>query len=233
VFVNGAGPFPAEAIHNPDDSDRGAKYWTEVDVGLKQADATRAQVQAIWIKLAQAARDGFPEYARKLQSELTRLVQILPPRFPNPKLVYLSSRTYGGYATTSLNPEPYAYESGFFVKWLIEEQLKGNPALNYDPSKGAVKSPWLSWGPYLWANGQSKRSADGLIWEQADFQDDGTHQSAAGRRKAGQLLLDFFKSDSTTRAGSTGRKRLGAHCPSWRPVLRCRRLWSCNALGRS
>ena len=199
VFVNGAGGMGPEAIHNPD-SDRGAQYWTDVDRRLKEAGATRAQVQAIWVKIARPAlRDSFPDYARLLQSDLTRLVQIFPQRFPNAKLVYLSSRTYGGYATTRLNPEPYAYETGFSVKWLIEEQLKGNPALNYDPSKGAVTSPWLSWGPYLWANGQSKRSADGLSWERADFVDDGTHEAATGQRKVGQLLLDFFKSDSTTR----------------------------------
>jgi Cu/Ag efflux protein CusF len=200
MFVNGAGGMTLEAIRNPDDSERGAQYWTDVEQRLKQNGATRAQVQAIWVKIAWGGpRDGFPEHARRLQAELMRLVQVLPQRFPNAKLAYVSSRSYGGYATTPLNPEPYAYESGFSVRWLIEEQLKGHPDLNYDASKGTVKSLWLSWGPYLWANGQSRRAADGLSWEQADFADDGTHLSAAGRRKVGQLLLDFFKSDPTTK----------------------------------
>ena len=200
VFVNGAqGGMTASKIQNPDDGERGTMYWTEVDERLKQAGVTRAQVQAIWIKQADPAQnEGFPKYAKKLQTELMRIVQIFPQRFPNAKLVYFSSRIYGGFATASLNPEPYAYESGFSVKWLIEEQIKNDPALNCDASKGAVKSPWLSWGPYLWANGPNKRSADGLSWEQADFVEDGTHQSASGQRKVAQLLLDFFKSDSTT-----------------------------------
>ncbi|HEV8094368.1 MAG TPA: hypothetical protein VGP71_01495 [Burkholderiales bacterium] len=199
LFVNGAGGMTQEALRNPDDRDSGARYWADVDRRLRQAGATRAQVQAIWIKVALVAPDeGFPEYAKRLQSVLTRVVQILAQRFPNAKLAYLSSRTYGGFAKTPLNPEPYAYESGFSVKWLIEEQLRGNPDLNYDAAKGTVKSPWLSWGPYLWANGENKRAADGLSWEAADFSDDGTHLSAAGQRKVGQLLLDFFKSDSTT-----------------------------------
>src|ERR671936_402607 len=47
------------------------------------------------------------------------IVAILRARYPNLKLVYVSSRTYGGYATTPLNPEPYAYDSGFAVKWLV------------------------------------------------------------------------------------------------------------------
>ena len=200
VFVDGAqGGMTAEVIDDPEDGGRGEQYWRVVDERLKQAAVTRAQVQATWIKQADAGpRQGFPEYAKKLQAEQKTIVQILHDRFPNAKLCYLSSRTYGGYATTGLNPEPYAYESGFGVKWLIEEQLNDDPELNYDPAKGPVKAPWLSWGAYLWANGASKR-ADGFSYDVTDFSGDGTHHSPAGSRKVGQLMLDFFKSDSTTK----------------------------------
>ena len=103
------------------------------------------------------------------------------------------------YAKTALNPEPYAYESGFSVKWLIEQQIKGDPALNFDPKHGAVKVPWLSWGPYLWANGSTKRT-DGFSYEAGDFSaGDGTHQSPAGQEKTGRLLLQFLKTDATAR----------------------------------
>jgi hypothetical protein len=160
---------------------------------------SREQVQAVWIKQADAGpTQGFPRYAQQLQAELARIVQVLPQRFPNCRLAYLSSRTYGGYATTSLNPEPYAYESGFAVKWLIEQQIGGEPELNYDPAKGPVKAPWLSWGPYLWANGGTQR-ADCLSYAETDFVGDGTHQSPSGQRKVGKLLIEFFRSDSTTR----------------------------------
>ncbi len=81
---------------------------------------------------------------------------------------------------------------------MIEEQLKLEPELNYDPKRGEVKAPWLSWGPYLWANGTTKR-ADGFFYEERDFGCDGTHPSAAGQRKVAELLLNFFKTDSTTR----------------------------------
>ena len=121
------------------------------------------------------------------------------PRFPNLKLVYLSSRTFGGYARTPLNPEPYAYESGFAVKWLIEQQLRGDPELNDNPARGPVKAPWLSWGPYLWANGATKR-ADGFYALPEDFREnDRTHPSAEGCRKLAAELVKFFRSDSTTR----------------------------------
>ncbi len=200
-FVNGAqGGMTAAAIQNPDDGGRGKQYWDTVDQRLKQAGVSREQVQVIWIKQADAGpNQGFPKYAQTLQSELARIVQIFPARFPNVKLAYLSSRTYGGYATTGLNPEPYAYESAFSVKWLVEQQISGDKSLNFDPARGEVKAPWLSWGPYLWANGSTKRE-DGFSYETSDFTpNDGTHQSPSGQRKVGQLLLKFFESDSTTK----------------------------------
>jgi hypothetical protein len=200
-LVNGAmGGMTAKAIQDPDDNGTGAKYWGHVDDLLKMAGVTRDQVQVVWIKEADAGpTQGFPTYAQTLEGELEKAVQILPARFPNVKLVYLSSRTYAGWATTALNPEPYAYESGFSVKWLIEKQIKGDAALNYDAAKGAVKAPWLSWGPYLWANGTTRR-ADGFSYEEGDFSSkDGTHESEAGLTKVGKELLKFFKTDTTTR----------------------------------
>jgi Cu/Ag efflux protein CusF len=199
VFVNGAqGGMTAAAIQDPEDNRSGTQYWTTVDDRLRAAGVSRAQVQVVWIKQADAGpTQGFPAYAQKLQEELTRIVQLLPGRFPNIKLVYLSGRTYGGFAKTPLNPEPYAYESGFSVKWLIERQLNGDAALNYDPTKGPVRAPCLSWGPYLWDNGVIKRP-DGYHPEESDFAGDGTHHAGPGMEKMGALLLQFFKTDSTT-----------------------------------
>jgi Cu/Ag efflux protein CusF len=199
-FVNGAqNGMTAKAIQDPDDRGSGSRYWKEVDRRLKDAGVTRAQVQAVWIKEADAnPREGFPKYAETLESELAKIVRLLPERFPNVKLVYLSSRTFGGYATTPLNPEPYAYESGFSVKWLIEKQIKGDASLNYDPAKGDVKAPWLSWGPYLWANGNVK-NANGLTYQESDFGIDGTHPSPAGVTKVAKEMLTFFKTDATAK----------------------------------
>lgn len=201
VIVNGAqGGQTAARTQDPDDHASGTTFWKTVDERLRNAGATPAQVQAVWVKQADAApSEGFPQYAQKLENELARIMQVLHQRFPNLKLVYLSSRTYGGFAKTRLNPEPYAFESGFTVKWLIERQLEGDLALNFDPAKGAVTAPWLSWGPYLWAKGATKR-ADGFFYEESDFSaSDGTHESPSGQRKVGRQLLQFFKTDSTTR----------------------------------
>jgi Cu/Ag efflux protein CusF len=200
VIVDGAqGGMTAAVIRNPDDGARGAQYWTTVDQRLDAARVSRQQVQVAWIKEADAGpTQGFPKYAETLQSELGDIVRLLHERFPNLQLAYLSCRTYGGYATTPLNPEPYAYESGFAVKWLIEQQIQGVAPLNFASSRGDVRAPWLSWGPYLWANG-TRPNPNGLKYEESDFGEDGTHPSQSGRRKVAQLLLEFFKSDATTR----------------------------------
>lgn len=165
------------------------QYWANVDGRLAAAGVTAAQVQVAWVKLADAGpRLSFPEDARKLQSEIEKILfEMMVPRFPNLKLVYLSSRIYAGYATTTLNPEPYAYQSGFAVKWLIEGRMNSDAA------------PWVVWGPYLWADGLTPRW-DGLTWACTDLRaDDGTHPSAAGMQKVARMLLDFFQSDTTAR----------------------------------
>ena len=135
---------------------------------------------------------GWPGYAQTLQQETTTILQHLRSRFPNLRLAYLSSRIYAGYATTALNPEPYAYESGFAMKWVIESQIMG--ALRFDgPSPTA---PWLAWGPYLWTDGVNVRP-DGLSWSCGDFGSDGTHPSESGRQKVSRQLLDFVQTDPT------------------------------------
>jgi len=172
--------------------------WEVMDERLKKADVTDAQVQLCWLKQAQKNPAGlgeFPEHAKSLQNDTAEILRKLKEKFVNLRIVYLSSRIYAGYATTALNPEPYAYESGFSVRWLIEEQIKGEPELNYDPAKGEVKSPLLLWGPYFWGDGIKPRKSDGLVWKREDFAGDGTHPSMSGRQKVAEMLLKFFKTD--------------------------------------
>jgi hypothetical protein len=155
AIVDGAqGAMTANVVSKPE-SPSGKRYWSTVAQRLDAAGLTPAQVQVAWIKEADPAPAGSNfEYARTIEGEHRQIVQLLKQRFPNLTMCYLSSRIYGGYATSALNPEPYAYESGFAVKWLIEKQLSGDPELNFDPARGVVKAPWLAWGPYLWADGQ-------------------------------------------------------------------------------
>lgn len=195
VLVDGAqGGQTAADIRRPD-----APFWRVVDQRLRSAGVTAEQVQAIWLKEAnRQPTDPFPGHARSLSDDLAAVVTVLQNRFPSLQLVFLSSRIYAGYASSNLNPEPFAYESGFSVRWLIERQLAGDPEVNADPALGPVVAPVLLWGPYLWADGLVPRS-DGLTWRCEEFSADGTHPSRLGQDKVGEMLMRFFKEEETTR----------------------------------
>jgi hypothetical protein len=177
-------------------SSTSANFWTVVDQRLTAAGVTRSHVQVVWIKEADAnPTQAFPTHATTLQHELEAIARIAKSLYPNTRLAYVSSRTYGGYATSTLNPEPYAYESGFSVKWMVEKQISGDTSLAY--AGPTVRSPWLAWGPYLWADGTTQRT-DGLTWQCTDTQpSDGTHPTSSGCLKVATLLSNFFKSDPT------------------------------------
>lgn len=171
-------------------------YWEVVDQRLAAAGVTRSQVQAAWVLQANPGPTRpFPAEARELQANLVDTLHVMQERFPNLRIAYLSSRTYGGYATSPLNPEPFAYESGLSVKWLIADQIAGQPELNHDSARGPVRAPWVAWGPYLWADG-IKANQDGLSYVREDYtEQDGTHPSPSGRAKVAARLLQFLKTD--------------------------------------
>jgi hypothetical protein len=194
VIVDGAqGGQTAAIISNP-----AANFWTVITQRLQQAGLTNKQVAVCWLKEADAGpTQAFPVHANTLLNELVAVVKNIKQKYPNCKIVYCSSRTYGGYATSTLNPEPYAYESSFSVKWLIEKQISGDTSLVCTGNN--PKAPWLAWGPYLWADGLSPRS-DGLTWTIDDFvTSDRTHPSSSGQKKVADMLLNFLKTDQTAR----------------------------------
>lgn len=182
-------------------ADPRTKFWDVVAERLRSAGVTDRQVQVAWVKQANARpTEPFPAEAKRLYEDLIKTLHNLHDKFPNLKIAYLSSRIYGGYALTPLNPEPHAYEGGFAVKWVIADQIAGKPELNFDPAKGAVRTPWVAWGPYLWADGVKGRKIDGLVWLEEDLvPTDRTHPSESGRRKVAQLLLQFLKSEPTAK----------------------------------
>jgi hypothetical protein len=178
-----------------------ARPWQEAARRLAAAKLAPEQVQVAWIKLAnKGPRGEFAEHGKKLEQDTLAVIQNAKEKFPNLRIAYLSSRIYGGYSTGLLNPEPYAYESAFVVRWLIQRQIKGDEALNHDAGRGAVRAPLLLWGPYLWADGVTPRQADGLMYRREDLAADGTHPSDAGRQKVARLMLDFYKTDALAKS---------------------------------
>lgn len=183
-------------------ADTKTPLWTEVENRLLRAGVSAQQVQVIWMKQAEAGPANlgeFPRHALMLKTNLVMSLHNLKAQFPNLRIAYLSNRTYAGYATTGLNPEPFAFENAFSVRWLIQDQIAGKSELNFDPTRGLVKSPLLLWGPYLWADGTTPRKTDGFFYREEDFGGDGTHPSNSGQQKVAELLLKFFKGDPTAK----------------------------------
>lgn len=200
TLVDGAqGGQTAEIISSPWNSGY-ANFWTTVGMRLATAGVTANQVQVIWLKDANSAAASPPAqtYYDSLVVQFKRIANELKTRFPNVKLCYMASRISARYATTTLNPEPYSYWTGWAVKKVIEDQINGDTQLSYSGS--GAKSPWLSWGIYMWSDGSTPQSTNPNIFFTcpADYQNDGTHPSIAGAQKVGGLLLNFFSTDSTT-----------------------------------
>ncbi len=198
VFVDGAQGGATPSLLSSSSS----PYWnTILNNYLPDQGVTANQVVAVWIEDSNGIAKGtFPGDMTQLQGAYETVMNNVHTFFPNAVLTYFSSRIYAGYSNgvKTINPEPYAYEAGFAVKNAIADQLNGNANLNYNPNLGAVMAPWMSWGPYYWANGMLGRS-DGFVWTCQDLQADGTHPSfPAGDLKVAGQVLNFFKTDDTT-----------------------------------
>lgn len=180
-------------------NDPNANFWSIINQRLSNLGLTNKQVQVIWFKQAEKmpTDTAFASYPDALKEKFKIALQIEKSKFPNTKLAYLTNRIYAGYATSQLNPEPFAYYASWSVKRLIEDQINGDTSLTYTGVNPRV--PWLAWGADVWADGTTPRS-DGLTWIcPTDFNNDGTHPSNPdGRQKVANLLFTFFTTDSTS-----------------------------------
>jgi hypothetical protein len=202
-IVNGAmGGQVAENWDAPDESN----YERIRSQVLAPRGLSEAQVQIVWLKVARrdpsSSLPAVDADAYLMEQAMGNDVRALKARYPNLRQVFISSRIYAGFATTTLNPEPYAYETGFAVKWLIESQIRQLSGAGSDARAGDLSlqaAPWLAWGPYLWARDASAPRSDGLFWVPQDYQSDGTHPGPSGEEKVGRMLLGFFKTSPFTR----------------------------------
>jgi hypothetical protein len=180
---------------------------------------TEKQVQVLWIKNANPRPSTLNERALcdatvagclndssteaiNYEAQLGETIRAAKSRYPNLKEVFVSSRIYAGYATVGLSPEPYAYEYGYSVKWLIEAQILQERNGTVDSVAGNMSytsgvAAWTAWGAYIWADGTIARS-DGVAWLQTDFQSDGTHPNGAGATQVVNMLMAFYKGSPYT-----------------------------------
>jgi len=199
-----------------DASDPNNPFYQSIDVGLQQQGLTPQQVQVIYLFLpfstttlgvpAPPENQTFPNDARIGQSYIKEAVRASKTHFPNLKIIYVSTKGYtyalpnysNGIAVPGGPVEPWNHDMGWAVKWMIESQINGDPSLNYDPARGAVNAPWISWGPYFWTYGDgTPRAYDGFSWNCGDVYDDGIHLNHSGMYKEVSLLLAQMRSDPT------------------------------------
>ncbi len=203
-MVNGAlGGQAASTWDSPIDPN----YDRVRDMVLAPQGHVEADVRVLWIKVANPGptvklpNAGADAYV--LEAATANILRAAKIRYPNATIAFVSSRIYAGYAgypvpMFPLNPEPYAYENGFSMKWLIEAQINQMSGGPIDPIAGDMNYntvvPWVAWGPYLWADGAMPRS-DGLMWNCGNLDSDGTHPAMTGEQKVGTMLRNFMLTD--------------------------------------
>lgn len=136
----------------------------------------------------------------------TILLQRMLDSMPNLKQVYLSSLHYTGYTSPDHDRydnivEPKGYWGGYAIQEVIMRQMNGDPDLVYMGREAKV--PYVTWGPYFWADGKNPRESDGLTWMCDEFRDDdaggGFHLTDAGKYKEALMIQAFFESDPVAR----------------------------------
>ena len=121
-----------------------------------------------------------------LVENIGAISQRIGEEFPSVQAVFHSSRIWGGYVTgekQAARGEPMSYEGGFATNTVIEQYQQGQ----------LPGAPWIGWGPYIWANGETPNGS-GIFWTLNDFQDGGVnqHPSEAGATKVADALHEFL-----------------------------------------
>lgn len=150
------------------------------------------QIRVVWHKAATqftTDADGavLPPYPDprsdffRFQAALTTFADRLPARMPSVQAVYLSSRSYGGYAGSAARGEPLSYEQGH--------------ALNQWLERRAASGVRYGWGPYLWAPDCALGvvNGSGVCYRRTDYQADGVHPAARALEKVSTMLHERLR----------------------------------------
>jgi hypothetical protein len=191
-------------------------FYKSLDQALKDQGVTPRQVQIVWLSMPVSGKSWgtnlppeartFPADAQQSKLAWKEIIHAIYARYPNVRIIYSSTKAAMYMtATATNNPEwvggpiePFNHDAAWGVKWVIEDQINGAPDLNYDPARGPVKAPWLSWGPYFWSYPDgTPRNYDGLVWSVTDVASDGLHPSLSGLTKYANMLLHQMATDPT------------------------------------
>lgn len=163
-----------------------------IDRKLELAGVRPEQVRVIWHKAADqvttlpggVAMPLYPSSGSDYEaffSHLATFAARVTAKFPSVQAVYVTSRSYGGFAVTPGRGEPLSYEEGHALNaWLAQN--------------AEVAGVWYGWGPYIWAPAceTGERNGGGICYVRDDYVADGVHPAVSGRAKVSSLLHQRF-----------------------------------------
>ncbi len=176
-------------------------YWEGLVQKVYDVGYTPEQVQIGWMYFnAKGLTEppAFPDKSLEMEESYIQFINRAMEYFPNLKIMYISSRHWGGFADTTITEyyslaEPASYQNSWSVKWTVESQINGtDPRLQY---KGAnPKAPYILWGPNFWCDGELKRMWDDkkYVCELSFDEDDGYHLSDQQDSKDALDILDVM-----------------------------------------
>ncbi len=189
VLVNGA-------LDGNDSEDWATKNgpWNQASKKIGRAGLSTQQIEVLWIETTLIFPARVSTFAARNSVFVNHLDQILnraKQQFPNLRMIFVSSRYYGGWAQKPTSPEPYAYENGFGVRdFVLSKMAQPTRANGTNGTK-----PVVMWGPYYWTSGTTPSRIDGLTLTRSDLRTDGIHPTASGAAKFADQLLRFFTQD--------------------------------------
>lgn len=170
--------------------EKGLYPWEVLKDRVESAGIISTQVQVAWLDL------NFSSYSGNLQVDiedqartLNDIIKITLSKYPNIRVIYLSSPRYAGYSIDSDYQEPQAFEAAFAVRHLIS--LQEESKLNYMDSVKLLKTePALVWGPYLWNN--QTNGGGNYAYGPERYEKDGITFNLIGKQKYALDLLNFW-----------------------------------------
>lgn len=188
--VNCAVPGRAIEFWNNPEYD---KLWEKcLRQKVPQAGLRPEQVRVVWHKAAdmfttEESGEAFPPYPDPnadyfhFYENLTTFASRLHEKMPSVQAVYVTSRSYGGFAGKESRGEPLSYEEGL----ALNEWLKEHPQ---------VDGVWYGWGAYIWAPdcASGVTNGSGVCYERGDYQGDRIHPAQGARDKISRMLYERF-----------------------------------------
>lgn len=172
-------------------------FWDTVAMKLEEFQLSPNQIQVVYFEEDDNENysSAFPSRPLDVKEKLKEGIQLIKEKFPNVKVAYILARTttiYMPIRDDNKQQEPIGYYLSFADKWLIEDQINGDPGLAYKGDN--ILAPIITWGPNQWSDGDRIRS-DGFNWLKSDT-DDGLHPNAQGSDKLSNMFLNFLLNDA-------------------------------------